>query len=82
MQKPGDPYIQKPDGHTEEEDTLYCWNDLARVCNGSCVAFDPYLKPTPCLLINAGVTQAGALKQLFRSTKPMPGTDIPSPGVR
>lgn len=81
MQQPGDRYIEPPEGRLEDEDTLYCWNDMERVCNGGCVAFDPHLKPTRCLMINAGVTQAAALKNLFRSSKPIPGSDIPSPLV-
>lgn len=79
LQNPGEKYIEPPEGRLEDEDTLYCWNDMERVCNGSCVAFDPYLKPSRCLMVNASVTQAGSLKQLFRSSRPLPGTEIPAP---
>lgn len=81
MQNPGERYIEPPEGRLEGEDTLYCWNDMERVCNGSCVAFDRHLKPSSCLLLNAGITQAASLKQLFRSSRPMTGSDIPSPRV-
>lgn len=88
-QRPGDPFIEKPDEVRIENDgstETTCWKDGSRICTGDCEAFDPQYATdetgrfTACRIINMGLVAASALSNLarFASSKPgsIPGQDV------
>lgn len=80
MQQPGDPYIQRPDTVEVTEERIFCWLDLARVCGGDCVAFEPTKQPSNCRFLNS---VHHLCRAVVVATKPrtMPGQTISVPPV-
>jgi hypothetical protein len=80
MQKPGDAYIQQPEGIDVPENVVFCWRDPDRVCGGDCVAFSPS-HGTNCILVDAAKMLAQAVVNFVRNSATVPGTNVPPPKV-
>jgi hypothetical protein len=84
-QRPGEAYIQKPEGCSESEETVDCFLESGRICGGACVAYDPEgvgqgYRRTSCILVNAVRQAASALSALARSGS-IPGSETRPPEV-